>query len=473
MKQCGRVLLSVGWWLRRWFGLLGACVAFFGAVEPVHAQERAEYAPPTSRPSSLPASSQKADTPNQKADTPNQKADTPKAPIFQYEGNFGKKPTAADTPVVRGGIYDRPYIGRLGTSEALGGMSIALGGYTEFLGRYILQEGLTDGFSFEARRFNLFVFSSIGRFVRLTAELEFEQGTSSIALETALVDFRFHRAFVLRGGILLPPIGRFNIAHDGPRYDVIDRPLVSTRVIPSTYSDIGFGATGSFFPALGHKLYYEIYAVNGLRSGIINDSPEGTRIARGKSLAIFAANENGSPALTGRIAYAGPSGLEVGFSGYVGIYNRYRDGAEEIDRALWLKIFAVDAEISLGPVTIRTEAAVAWIDIPDGLVELFADTQWGIYADVIWEFWKGRLGFLRESAFRLVGRVDYVDLHVGRFASTGQDIGDETLRLTLALSFRPYEGTSLRVEYQHSWLTDRLGNVARRAGVQFGVATYF
>lgn len=392
---------------------------------------------------------------------------------LRYEGNFVEKPKDLPVPTVRGGIYDRPYLGRLGTSDALGGTSVALGGYAEFLGRYFLQEGLSDGFSFEARRFNLFFFSSLGRFVRLTAELEFEHGTSEIALETALVDLRFHRAFVLRGGILLPPIGRFNISHDSPRYDVVDRPLVSTLIIPSTYSDVGFGATGSFYPALGHKLYYEIYAVNGLRSGIINDSTEGTRIALGKSSAIFEANENGAPAVTGRLAYSGPLGIEVGLSGYAGIFNRFRDGAEDIDRALWLKIFALDMEISLGPVTIRSEAALAMIDIPDGLKELFAEMQWGIYTDVIWEFWKGRLGFLRQAALRLVGRVDYVDLHVGSFASTQQSIGDETLRLTAALSFRPYSGTSLRIEYQHSWITDRLGNMARRAGIQFGVATYF
>lgn len=376
-------------------------------------------------------------------------------------------------PIVRGGIYDRPYLYRAGASGASGGMGVAIGGYAEFMGNYFVEEGLSDGLSFEARRFNIFLFSQLGRYLRLTAELEFEHGTEEINLETAVLDFRLHSALVVRGGILLVPLGKFNLTHDSPRYDIVDRPLVSTRLIPATYMDVGFGLTGAVYPAGTHKLSYELYVMNGLNSGVLGNSEDGTRLQGGKTMELLGEDENGSPAISGRVAYTAPFGLEVGVSGYAGIYNKFRVEGEQIDTQHWLGMVALDLEFSAGPVTVRGEAVFARIDVPASLSELFAHTQWGLYTDVIGRVWRGRLGFLRDAELRVVGRFDYIDLNVGRFASTGQNIGDETIRATAALSFRPFPGTSFRVAYQHNWLFDGFGNLARRAGVQFGLATYF
>ena len=88
----------------------------------------------------------------------------------------------------------------------------------------------------ELRRFNIFLYSSVGRRIRFLSELEFEHGTEEIALETALVDFVVTPSLVARAGILLPPIGAFNANHDSPRYDFVERPLVSTEIIPATLS---------------------------------------------------------------------------------------------------------------------------------------------------------------------------------------------------------------------------------------------
>ena len=243
---------------------------------------------------------------------------------------------------------------------------IAIGGYAEFVGGYLAEEGVSEGWSFEARRFNIFIFSSIADLIRLTAELEFEHGTEEIALETALVDVRFHRAFTLRAGILLAPIGQFNITHDSPRYEIIERPLVSTQIIPSTYSDVGIGFTGSFYPMPNHKLNYEVYAINGLGAGIITGDSAGTRVAKGKSLEIFEEDNNGIPAVTGRIGYTSPIGLSFGVSMYAGIYNNFQAEGEVVSDKRWLMLFALDFEYTLGPITLRGETAITKLDIKPG-----------------------------------------------------------------------------------------------------------
>jgi hypothetical protein len=44
----------------------------------------------------------------------------------------------------------------------------------------------------------------------------------------------------------------------------------------------------------------------------------------------------------------------------------------------------------------------------------------------------------------------------------------------IGASFRPVAGTVLKGNYRHEWIRDLQGNaLARRAGFQFGLATYF
>lgn len=84
----------------------------------------------------------------------------------------------------------------------------------------------------ELRRFNVFIYSNISRKIKFLSELEFEHGTAEIELETKQLDFEINQSLNFRMGILLPQIGMFNVNHDSPKREVIDRQLVSTMTIP-------------------------------------------------------------------------------------------------------------------------------------------------------------------------------------------------------------------------------------------------
>ncbi|MCB9555714.1 MAG: hypothetical protein H6707_06385 [Deltaproteobacteria bacterium] len=365
---------------------------------------------------------------------------------------------------VKRGLFDRPYLARLGSA-------VAIGGYIDMLGAFKQDQGISEGWSFEARRFNIFVSSAIADFVRLTSELEFEHGTEEIALETALVDLLLFHGLNLRGGILLVPIGRFNLSHDSPIYDLIDRPLVSTQIIPSTFSDVGAGLFGSFRLGRKHRIGYELYLLNGLGDGLL--STEGTRLSAGRNPTRFESDNNGSPALSGRVTYSTPLGLEVAASFYTGIYNTFRRDGQTIAAKQWATIIALDAEYERGPLVLRGEAAFAHIDVPEELVELFARRQFGLYFEGTLRVAKGALSVFDEAALYLASRIDYVDLNARRRHATGELVGEETTRLSVALSFRPVPGTSFRLVYHHSWLNDPLNNASRSAALQLGLATYF
>lgn len=370
------------------------------------------------------------------------------------------------TPNVIGGIYDRPYIYRLGGN-------IAIGGYAEMNSNFEREEGIEEGFSFEARRFNLFIYSSISDQVKLTSELEFEHGTEEIALETALVDVLFHTAVNLRAGILLSPIGRFNIAHDSPRYDIIERPLVSTEIIPSTLSEVGLGFFGALYPTQFDRITYELYAVNGLSDGVVGGTGEGTRISAGKSAEAFEEDNNGSPAFTGRLAINPRFGGELGLSFHTGNYNSYKAEGEIIDASRRLTLLAVDWEYSRRKFYLRGEGAIAKIDVQESLKEIFADKQRGFYAEIGYTFIRRPILNQPDASLTFVTRFDYVDLNDGKRVSTGENIGDSLRRLTTGLSFRPTADTSIRLSYARNWGYDPFNNLTNSMNIQFGIATYF
>jgi len=370
-----------------------------------------------------------------------------------------------DSTMAQDGIYDRPFIGAVS--------SASIGGYVEGNTNYFVEEGVSEGFSMELRRFNIFLYSSISERIRFLSEIEFEHGTEEIALETALVDFQLSPAVVLRGGILLPPIGYLNQNHDSPKWDFVDRPLVTTDVIPSTLSEVGFGFHGRV-PGRSLIFSWDAYVTNGLTDGVVGNELGRTDIASGKSGEVFAEDNNGSPAVSGRIAARAPAFGEIGISYYGGYYNAFEIDGVEVDERRWLGIAALDFGGSLGPTAIRGEVAYASVDVPVGMTELFGDAQWGAHLDVLMPVWHPRLtGY--ESAVVTAGlRVEVVDYNVGTFASTGEPIRDDVTAVVPTVSFRPTSGTVFRANYRYHWSRDFVGNpTSRMAGFQVGFATYF
>ena len=363
-------------------------------------------------------------------------------------------------------IYDRPFI------AAFGGGRTAVGGYVEGNTNYFSEDGVSEGFSMELRRFNLFLYSSIGSRISFFSELEFEHGTEEIKLETALIDFEISPALILRGGILLPPLGSFNQNHDSPKWDFIDRPLVSTQIIPSTLSEVGFGVHGQFF-STGLTLGYQAYLVNGLGEGVISNDESRTFLPGGKSEEMFGEDNNGSPAFTGRINGRRPGVGEVGVSYYIGIYNNFRAEGEEVADRHHLSVTALDFSVDVWGATVQGEAAYARIQVPESLTDVFGKEQLGGFIEVIVPVLETTLFGLDDAVWNANVRLEHIDYNVGDFSSTGERIGDEVEALVLGTSFRPTSETVFKANYRHHWIDDLLGNPIRLAGFQFGFATYF
>ncbi len=380
-------------------------------------------------------------------------------------GLDAQQPADTTRRTVQEGIYARPVVGSLGRTS--------IGGYVEGNTNHVVEDGVGEGFSMELRRFNVFLFSSLGSRIRFISELEFEHGTEEIALETALIDVAINPSLVLRAGIILPPLGAFNVNHDSPRWNFIDRPLVSTEIIPSTLSEVGFGIHGRLAPR-GFGMTYDLYATNGLGDGVILNPSGRTSLADGKREEQFAEDNNGSPALSGRLAAQHGRFGELGLSFYSAIYNSYRSEGVPVDDPRRVRLFALDGSTQVGVVELRGEAAYARIDVPADLADLFGDRQFGWHLDASMPVWRPSMRGFPDAALAADVRLEHVDRNVGRFASTGDLIGDDATALVLGLSFRPVNGTVFKANYRRQRSHDLARNETVRLGaVQVGMATYF
>lgn len=366
--------------------------------------------------------------------------------------------TRADTtrPFVRGGVYDKPFQTRL-----LG--RTALGGYAEAHARYERVDGARVESGFVAKRFILFTSTRVSDVVRMAAELEFEDGAHEIKLEYAAIDMRIHPSFTLRGGMLLSPLGRFNLSHDSPLNEFTDRPLVSTEILGVALSEPGFGALGQFGAGRRGRVTYELYLTNGFHDGIIQNAEDGTRIPMGRD---NVEDQNGSPAFVGRVAWSPRVGVELGASAHHGSWNVFEDEGLRVDVRRNLTLTVLDAEFSLLGTRVSGEAGSARVDIPEGLLGIYAASQRGFFVEVGRDFGRGWVRTVPTSVFQLKGRADYVDMDT---KTSGDDVG----QLTVGVNFRPTMDSAIKLDLVRGRSHDRFNNRSEHFRLLASFATYF
>jgi hypothetical protein len=321
--------------------------------------------------------------------------------------------------------------------------------------------------------------------VKFATEIEIEHGgpqssggvndvTGDIKIEFATIDFLITDWLNYRGGIILSPLGKFNLVHDSPLQDLTDRPMVSTNIIPTTLSEAGMGFFGTFYPTEMSKIDYEIYAVNGFQvadDGTVIDSGDNfIRSSRGS----VQSDNNTNPAIVGRLAFSPFLGLELGasiHSGYIDDHNSNR-----------MTIKAFDWTYQRGAFELVGEYAHASIE-RDGSLD--GDTEnsaqyngdmWGYYIEPRYHFMPQTLKdlaptfFKEDSTFTAVCRLG--GLNVSQpLPSAGNR---RKIRLTPGFNFRYTEDTVFKAEYQVNWESGRVTTPeVSNNSLVFSVSTYF
>ena len=379
--------------------------------------------------------------------------------LGQRDTTRARRDTAlADTgrPFIRGGAYDKPFQTRL-----LG--RTVIGGYAEAHVRYQRVDGVNDDSGIEAKRFNLFSATRVSDFVRMAAELEFEDGAEEIKLEYAAIDIRVHPSFTIRGGMVLSPLGKFNLSHDSPLNEFTDRPIVSTELLGVALSEPGVGALGQFSLGRKGRVTYEAYVTNGFDDGLIRDAEEGTRIPLGRG---NLEDNNGSPAVVARVSWSPSIAHEIGLSLHHGAYNVFRDEGVDVDRRRDVTIGVIDAETELFRVQLRGEAATVTVDVAPALQGIFAQKQRGAYMEAVREFGQRLIRTMPESFFALKARVDYADFDADR-------VGHNRTQVSVGVNFRPTRDTAIKFDFVRGRSRDEFNNKSEHAFLLASLATYF
>ena len=321
--------------------------------------------------------------------------------------------------------------------------------------------------TFNQERMVPFIYADITDRIKFATEIEMERGSTnspgangsasgSMQLEFAQFDYLFNEAVNLRAGILLMPVGKFNLLHDSPLNDLPDRPLVDRLVIPSTWFESGAGIYGTLYPTKLSKLDYELYAVNGMgcsaaNSAAINDT-SGLRNCRGS----VSRDLNDNKGIVGRVAFSPMLGIEVAGSSYYGQYSNKNPVTGVNNQDNNIGIYAIDWTLQRGPWELIGEAAWARITGNQATTYVGPDGMAGYYIQANYHFMPEILKrmapshFSDASTFTAVVRWETTDTDTGNKTktSTGAISNQRDLeRLTLGLNFRPIEDTVIKFSY--------------------------
>ncbi|MBI2933359.1 MAG: hypothetical protein HYY16_17075 [Planctomycetes bacterium] len=371
-----------------------------------------------------------------------------------------------------GEVYSKPFLARFGRN-------VYLGGYVD-LEYFNVEDSNSD--TFDQHRLVPFIYADVSKYVKVATEIEIEHG-GELGVEFAHVDGWLSDALNVRAGIILDPLGKFNLTHDAPFQDLTFRPLVSENIIGTVLREPGAGFFGQI-DADPWEFEYELYVVNGYKglrktggagATVINRT-SGLRNAR-PHRSVFGEGGyrdfNDNKAVVGRFSASPFLGLEVGVSTHAGKYDERGDNQLTITALdLTMRLGGVARELGvesefLGSFEIVAEWARADIERDDfAKAQGVPDNFDGWYGEVRYHFMPEFLreaipGASDESTFTLVYRYDSLDL----------DNADRTQH-TIGLNFRPREDTVVKIEYQfreEGGVLDETPNDAFAASV----ATYF
>lgn len=365
-------------------------------------------------------------------------------------------------------------------------------------------QGTTNGF--DQQRFVPFIYADITEHVKFASEIEIEHGIRAtndveISLEFAHIDYLIHEKVNLRGGIILVPLGKFNLLHDSPLNDLTDRPLVSQFIIPSTLSETGAGLYGTFYPGRTGKLDYEVYVTTGPCGYGPDGEPRvnevtGTKESRQRKCgSADGLDINNGKTVSGRLAFSPMLGIEVAGSGYYG--NRSPTSYSP------LSIFAIDWTLQKGPFELIGEAAWAYarnniraipgstfggiapgslltglgIGSPVNALATPPERLQGFYVQGNYHFMPSLLTklsprrFGEGSTFTAVIRYDRVNLNQG---NKGENAG-EIEQISFGLNYRPVEDAVFKISYQYlpKSFNPNSGQRIHDGALVISAATYF
>ncbi|WP_167616726.1 hypothetical protein [Maribellus sediminis] len=331
---------------------------------------------------------------------------------------------------------------------------LSIGGYAQIDFNQPLSDGQRQNATLDVHRLVLLFGYRFGEKTSFVSEIELEH-VQEVYVEQAFMNHEFLPWLNLRGGLMLVPMGIINEYHEPPTYNGVERPNLDSKIVPTTWREVGLGFTGRLDNA---SLKYQLYVMNGFNGydggGKFRGS-DGFRKGRQKGAESFMS----SPTLAARIDYYGLPGLKLGLSTYNGkSQSALYDGlADDDDAALamadssvvGINMLGFDARYRNGGFEARGQFNVANISNTDEYNELtgsdLGSQMLGWYLEAGYNVLHGN-----QSGQRLVPFVRYEQYNTHSKTDGNLAVNDKYNRtdVTVGAGWWLTTGTVLKADYQ-------------------------
>ena len=275
--------------------------------------------------------------------------------------------------------------------------STTIGGYGE-----VVYNNYRDGSKkneADLKRFIVFLGHKFSDRVKLFSELEVEHAKADkeggeVAMEQAYIQYGLNDTMNTRMGLMLMPIGIINETHEPTTFYGVERNEVESRIIPTTWREIGIALQGE----AGQGLEYNFGISTTPDASRYKDASKGFRDMRTSGRQV-AANDLG---LFGALNFRGVPGLLVGASVFSG--DTAQDGNSAVPKPALaganakLTLWDVHAKYTIGGLDLQALYAkgslsdTAQINAAAGLTagsnKAAPESFYGWYAQAAYRVWQ-------------------------------------------------------------------------------------
>ncbi|MGK0271412.1 MAG: outer membrane murein-binding lipoprotein Lpp [Cocleimonas sp.] len=262
---------------------------------------------------------------------------------------------------------------------------------------------------------------------RFISEFEVEHVIASggsrgaVEVEQAYVELDLKPNLHFKTGLMLMPIGIINETHEPTTFYGVERPIIETTIIPSTWFSTGLALTHE----LDNGLSYDLMVHEGLKTEDPNSNPaaEPFNIKKGKQKGSFASGFD--LGLTARVKYTGKPGLEL--AGFLQ-YQPDLDQSAKINYADSATLMGGHVIYQMGKFTAKGLYA-RWDLAGDLAANAGKDVQDGGYIELDYKHNEKWGVFVRQSAW-------------------SQETDEESSQTDLGVNFYPNKNIVFKADYQ-------------------------
>jgi len=281
--------------------------------------------------------------------------------------------------------------------------------------------------------------------VQFVTEIEFEH-VKEVYIEQAFINYSISPKLNLRAGLMLVPMGIVNEFHEPTTFNGVERPSIDNKIIPTTWREIGIGASGRI-DNIGVK--YQAYLFNGFLSHDGNSGKlKGSNALRG-GRQKGAESTMSNLSVAGKLDFYGINGLRLGISGYNGKTSAV-DGQNKIPGSeIGVSMVGIDGRYIYKKFSTRgqyTFASLSDTDLYNDLTGKDLGSEiYGYYIETAYNL----LPIKKKQRLIVFARYENFDTHHAVESNISKNYEYHRKELTYGFSYHISPGSVFKIDYQN------------------------